>query len=134
MPNRKRRGRPPHDDVLTPTEWKVAHAIQHGLTDRELAQRSGISRSGIKVHVANVLGKLGLADRKALRRWFRAPKGSALKQRGAQMKDTVVATPGLGAIAQISRTVRDIQQAEQWYGQVLGLRHLYTFGKLAFFD
>ena len=40
----------------------------------------------------------------------------------------------LGAIGQISRTVRDIKEAEQWYGQVLGLRHLFTFGKLAFFD
>jgi len=134
MPNRKRRGRPPHDDVLTPTEWRVAHAIQHGLTDRELAERSGISRSGIKFHMANVLGKLGLADRKALRRWFRAPKGSALEQRGAQMEDTMVATTGFGPIAQISRTVRDIQQAEQWYRQVVGLQHLYTFGKLALFD
>src|SRR5262249_20266149 len=40
----------------------------------------------------------------------------------------------LGAIGQISRSVRDIQEAEQWYGKVLGLRHLFTFGKLAFFD
>jgi catechol 2,3-dioxygenase-like lactoylglutathione lyase family enzyme len=40
----------------------------------------------------------------------------------------------LGAIGQISRTVSDIAAAENWYGKVLGLRHLYTFGKLAFFD
>jgi predicted enzyme related to lactoylglutathione lyase len=40
----------------------------------------------------------------------------------------------LGPIGQISRTVRDIKQAEAWYGGVLGLSHLYTFGKLAFFD
>ena len=30
--------------------------------------------------------------------------------------------------------VRDIDEASAWYGQVLGLKHLYTFGKLAFFD
>jgi predicted enzyme related to lactoylglutathione lyase len=30
--------------------------------------------------------------------------------------------------------VRDIDEACAWYGQVLGLKHLYTFGKLAFFD
>ncbi len=41
---------------------------------------------------------------------------------------------GLGPIAQIARTVGDIQVAERWYGQILGMRHLYTFGKLAFFD
>jgi catechol 2,3-dioxygenase-like lactoylglutathione lyase family enzyme len=40
----------------------------------------------------------------------------------------------LGPIGQISRTVGDITQAEAWYGGVLGLPHLYTFGKLAFFD
>jgi catechol 2,3-dioxygenase-like lactoylglutathione lyase family enzyme len=39
-----------------------------------------------------------------------------------------------GAVGQISRTVRDIKEAEAWYANVLGLRHLYTFGKLAFFD
>jgi methylmalonyl-CoA/ethylmalonyl-CoA epimerase len=30
--------------------------------------------------------------------------------------------------------VRDIKQSEDWYRSVLGLPHLYTFGKLAFFD
>jgi predicted enzyme related to lactoylglutathione lyase len=46
-----------------------------------------------------------------------------------------MATPlQLGRIGQISRTVRDIEEAEAWYGTVLGLPHLYTFGTLAFFD
>ena len=40
----------------------------------------------------------------------------------------------LGPIGQISRSVRDIDAACAWYGSVLGLKHLYTFGKLAFFD
>lgn len=40
----------------------------------------------------------------------------------------------LGPIGQISRFVTDIRQAEAWYGGVLGLPHLYTFGTLAFFD
>ena len=40
----------------------------------------------------------------------------------------------LGPIGQISRTVRDIDAACAWYGGVLGLKHLFTFGKLAFFD
>jgi DNA-binding CsgD family transcriptional regulator/catechol 2,3-dioxygenase-like lactoylglutathione lyase family enzyme len=130
MPNHRRRGRPPHDDVLTPAEWKVTHAVQHGMTNREIAERSGVSRDGVKFHIANVLGKLGLANRKALRHWFRAPKGSALEQK----EKTAVASPGLGPIAQISRSVSNIQQAERWYGQVLGLQPLYTFGNLAFFD
>jgi catechol 2,3-dioxygenase-like lactoylglutathione lyase family enzyme len=40
----------------------------------------------------------------------------------------------LGAIGQISRPVSDIQRAVDWYGDTLGLVHLYTFGDLAFFD
>jgi DNA-binding CsgD family transcriptional regulator/catechol 2,3-dioxygenase-like lactoylglutathione lyase family enzyme len=129
MPNHRRRGRPPHDDALTPAEWKVTHAAQHGMSNRVIAERSGVSRNGVKFHIANVLGKLGLPDRNALRHWFQAPKGSALQQ-----KEKTVTSPLLGPIAQISRTVNDIQKAERWYGEVLGLRHLYTFGNLAFFD
>ena len=40
----------------------------------------------------------------------------------------------MGPIGQVSRQVRDIQAARKWYGEVLGLKHLYSFGDLAFFD
>lgn len=40
----------------------------------------------------------------------------------------------LGPIGQVSRHVTDIERAVAWYGGVLGLPHLYTFGDLAFFD
>ncbi|MFC4041192.1 VOC family protein [Dactylosporangium siamense] len=40
----------------------------------------------------------------------------------------------LGGIGQIARHVSDIGRAVDWYGNVLGLTHLYTFGDLAFFD
>jgi extradiol dioxygenase family protein len=40
----------------------------------------------------------------------------------------------IGSLAQIARSVHDIKQAEEWYKNILGLQHLYTFGKLAFFD
>jgi len=126
----KRRGRPPHDDVLTPAEWRVVHAVQHGMTNRDIAARKGISVDAVKYHVANAVGKLGVDNRKSLRQWFRAPAGSALSRRGK----TVDVTIKLGPIGQISRTVKDIKQAEAWYRDVLGLPHLYTFGKLAFFD
>lgn len=41
---------------------------------------------------------------------------------------------GITGLGQVSRTVSDIVKAEAWYRDVLGLRHLYTFGTLAFFD
>jgi DNA-binding CsgD family transcriptional regulator/catechol 2,3-dioxygenase-like lactoylglutathione lyase family enzyme len=130
MPGKSRRGRPPHDDVLTPTEWRIVHAVQHGLSNREIAARRGISRDAVKYHVANAVAKLGVANRQGLRRWFREPRHSALKRREKPMTDTLT----LGALAQISRTVRDIKESEAWYGQTLGLKHLYSFGSLAFFD
>src|SRR5215472_5884201 len=130
MSGRTRRGRPPHDDVLTPTEWRVVHAVQHGLSNREIAARRGISADAVKYHVANAVAKLGVANRQALRRWFREPGHSALAAKEKPMTSMVK----LGALAQISRTVRDIKESEAWYGRTLGLTHLYTFGSLAFFD
>jgi DNA-binding CsgD family transcriptional regulator/extradiol dioxygenase family protein len=132
MPMRAPRGRPRHDDVLTPTEWRIVHAIQHGMTTRQIAARRGISVDAVKYHVANVYAKLGISSRDALRKWFRAPKGTALERK--QKEKAMTTALGLGPVGQISRTVRDIGEAERWYGKVLGLTHLYTFGKLAFFD
>ena len=40
----------------------------------------------------------------------------------------------LGPIGQIARAVKDLAEAERFYRDVLGLRHLFTAGKLAFFD
>jgi catechol 2,3-dioxygenase-like lactoylglutathione lyase family enzyme len=46
-----------------------------------------------------------------------------------------MATPlTLGPLGQISRPVRNIEQSIEWYANKLGLKHLYTFGKLSFFD
>lgn len=130
MSGKRRRGRPPHPDLLTPTEWRVVHAIQHGLSNREIARRRGISLDAVKYHVANVVAKLGVANRQAVRRWFRAPAGSALNRARRAMNTSL----SLGPLAQVSRSVRDIKESEAWYGKILGLKHLYTFADLAFFD
>jgi len=125
------RGRPPHADVLTPSEWRTVHAVQHGMSNSEIARRRGISVNAVKFHVANALSKLGLGDRKALRAWFRAPRGTALADKGKnQMSDSL----NPGSIGQIARSVSNTAASEAWYRDVLGLKHLYTFGTLAFFD
>jgi DNA-binding CsgD family transcriptional regulator len=128
MASRSRRGRPPHDDVLTPAEWRTVHAVKHGMTSRQIAERRGISIDAVKYHIANALAKLGVANRKELRQWHRAPKDGALKD------NTMNSQLAMGPIAQIARSVQDIKQAEAWYKNILGLPHLYTFGNLAFFD
>lgn len=135
------RGRPPYVDSLTPAEWRVAHAIRHGGTDRTISKRLGISSDAVKFHVGNILGKLGLADRRALRQWAGVPQASALGQRKQRGDDMSVAAEASarsdmrwGTIGQLARSVRDIAAAEAWYRDVLQLPHLYTFGNLAFFD
>jgi DNA-binding CsgD family transcriptional regulator/catechol 2,3-dioxygenase-like lactoylglutathione lyase family enzyme len=131
----QRRGRPPHDDVLTPGEWAVVHFVRHGLSDARIAARRGISRDAVKFHVRNAIAKLGLRGRADLKRWPGVPKDSAAFRRATSKEKSMTTTElRLGPIGQISRTVRDIDEACEWYGKVLGLKHLYTFGKLAFFD
>lgn len=126
----KSRGRPPHADVLTPAEWRVVEGVRHGLTSREIAARRGISIDAVKFHVANALQKLGLASRADLRLWDGVARGTALSAKAP----TVTSPEPLSAIGQISRTVKDIAAARAWYGDVLGLPHLYSFGDLAFYD
>jgi DNA-binding CsgD family transcriptional regulator/catechol 2,3-dioxygenase-like lactoylglutathione lyase family enzyme len=125
MKQKRPRGRPPHADLLTPAEWRTVYAVQHGMTNVEIAARRGISVNAVKFHVANALAKLGLPDRRALRRWFRT---------GESPVNTPLELGQLGQIGQIARSVSDITVSENWYRDVLGLRHLYTFGTLAFFD
>ncbi len=40
----------------------------------------------------------------------------------------------LGPIGQIARVVADVDRAEAFHGEVLGLRKLFRFGDLTFFD
>jgi DNA-binding CsgD family transcriptional regulator/catechol 2,3-dioxygenase-like lactoylglutathione lyase family enzyme len=134
MAIRRPRGRPRHDDVLTPAEWRVVHAVRHGLSNPQIAKRRGISLDAVKFHVANAIAKLGLVDRRALRQWRGAPRHGAMRSYKTEGNTMETKQSELGPIGQVSRTVRDIQEAEAWYGNALGLRHLYTFGKLAFFD
>jgi DNA-binding CsgD family transcriptional regulator/predicted enzyme related to lactoylglutathione lyase len=128
---RRTRGRPPHPDVLTPAEWRVVNWVRHGVTNRTISKRLRISLDGVKFHVANAVAKLGVANRAALRKWKGAPMNSPLNKR----TDTEAGTaPALGPIGQISRQVKDLALAIEFYGTTMGLPHLFTFGDLAFFD
>ena len=130
MNSPRERGRPAHPDVLTPAEWRVVEAVRHGLRNRDIAAGQGVSLDAVKFHVANALQKLGLSSRRELRRWDGVRRDSLLFNQEHTMEQTVT----LGALGQVSRTVKDIEAARRWYGAVLGLPHLYSFGKLAFFD
>lgn len=135
---KRSRGRPRHEDLLTPSEWRVAELVRHGLSNPRIAALLGVSPDAVKFHVANCLSKLGLADRRALRRWSGIRRDSLLQPQAAiHSEETSMhdAPPNpIGPLGQISRSVRDIAAAEAWYRDRLGLTHLYTFGTLAFFD
>lgn len=130
MTIRRRRGRPPCSDVLTPAEWGVVHALQHGLSNRSIASRLGVSAAAVKFHVRNATAKLALDGRHALRHWQRPSPGDADHYPESPMS----ARPSITALGQVARSVSDIGRSQTWYTEVLGLRHLYTYGTLAFFD
>jgi RNA polymerase sigma factor (sigma-70 family) len=48
---------------LSPREREVCELIAEGLANDEIAKRLTISRYTVKVHVSNILGKLGVPDR-----------------------------------------------------------------------
>jgi DNA-binding CsgD family transcriptional regulator/predicted enzyme related to lactoylglutathione lyase len=122
-------GRPRHPDVLTPAEWTVLHWVRHGLSRRQVAALLGITEGGVRYHVRNIRAKLQSADQVALRRWVGAPADSALAlaQEGNMTAD-------IASIGQVALLIRDTDRARAFYGEVLGLSHLYTYGDLSFFD
>lgn len=130
MASPRTRGRPPHPDLLTPGEWRVVEAVRHGMSNPQIARRRGVSIDAIKYHVSNVLQKLGFSSRAQLLRWDGVRRDSLFFNRETPMTEI----RNLGPIGQIARGVRDIAAARRWYGEVLGLQHLYSFGDLAFFD
>ena len=48
---------------LSPRERQVCELIAEGMANDDIARRLAISRYTVKVHVSNVLGKLGVPDR-----------------------------------------------------------------------
>ena len=59
------RGRPRHPDILTPAEWRVAAELRRGSSNAEIAASLGISVNTVRTHVARVLAKLDLSNRRA---------------------------------------------------------------------
>jgi len=127
-------GRPRHDDVLTPTEWKVAEQVRHGMTNRRIAEHMGVSLDAVKFHVGNALGKLGFSSREELRRWDGVAKGTALDRLRRSAMDTHTATDSYMMLGQLARTTKSFAESRNWYRDTLGLPELYCFGNLAFFD
>jgi len=125
----RKRGRPRHDDILTPAEWKVVRAAQHGLTNAEIAEKQGVTIDAVKFHIANAVAKLGVHNKKALMKWVGGQKNSAFNKDSTMTKETK-----FESIGQIARSVKNVEKSTAWYRDVLGLKHLYSFESMAFFQ
>ena len=63
---RRGRGRPRHPGILTPAERRVLDALREGGTNADIAERLGIGAETVKTHIATMLSKLDLSDRRQL--------------------------------------------------------------------
>jgi catechol 2,3-dioxygenase-like lactoylglutathione lyase family enzyme len=107
----------------------VVEGVRHGLTNRAIAERIGVTAEAVKYHVANALSKLGFRSRQELKAWSGIRRDSEL----ASVRAPEVAAVKLGPVGQISRTVADIGRSTRWYQTVLDLELLFAFEKMAFF-
>jgi DNA-binding NarL/FixJ family response regulator len=61
-----------YEEKLTPRELDVLELLTEGLSNKFIAERLGISDQTVKFHIAQILGKLGAANRTdAVRRALR---------------------------------------------------------------
>lgn len=120
--------------MLTLAEWKVTEQVRHGMSNRTIAERMGVSLDAVKFHVGNALSKLGFSNRRQLKLWDGVAKGSALDQMRRQGMDAQSSTGGYMMLGQVARTTRCFDESHAWYRDALGLPELYSFGNLAFYD
>ncbi len=63
---------------LTARQREVAELVARGFTNKQIAQRLGISRFTAETHVRNILERLGAASRSEIATWFASqPLGEA---------------------------------------------------------
>ncbi len=66
---KRKRGRPGAGNTLTGAERATLGLLRAGYPNAEIARRRGVSVNTVRTQVSSMLGKLGLANRKALARW-----------------------------------------------------------------
>ena len=79
---RDRTARWPADADLTARQHEVAELVARGFTNKQIAQRLGISRFTAETHVRNILERLGAASRSEIAAWF---AGQPLSEAGTPL-------------------------------------------------
>ncbi len=69
-------GRPPAGDALTDRERVVLRLMRQRLTDKEIAQRLGVSWHTVRTHAQSILRKSGVHSRRDLDAWGAGPEGA----------------------------------------------------------
>ena len=54
---------------LTPRELEVVELVRHGLTNRQIARRLGISERTVKAHLTSAFAAIGVSDRTQAALW-----------------------------------------------------------------
>lgn len=67
----------PDSNQLSSRQEEVAALVATGLTNRAVAEELGISVDGIKYHVSEILGRLGLSTREGIRAALWTYRGSS---------------------------------------------------------
>lgn len=116
MPER-RRGRPPHPDLLTPAERRVLEELRKGGTNAEIAVRIGIGPETVKTHISNMLAKLELDDRQQLAAWREA---DGPRRRWLLTPFLLRPLVGLGVVAGVVVLVVVLLLLLEWLGRVDG--------------
>jgi Tol biopolymer transport system component/DNA-binding CsgD family transcriptional regulator len=98
-----KRGRPPHPDILTPREWEVLALLRENLTNREIAERLGVTLHAARYHVSQIISKLGVTTREEAAAWRPAPEAPAPEPRrrwwAPLLAPAALAKAALGAIS-----------------------------------
>ena len=67
---------------LTPREREVLELVGHGLSNRLIARRLGISEKTVKAHLTSVFGRIGAADRVQAALWWERNRGNERGRHG----------------------------------------------------
>lgn len=112
-------GRRKHPEPLTPAEQRVLQGIRVGGTNAEIAVRLGLSINTVKYHVANMLAKLEIDDRKALAAWRDSGRLSWLRGRAVLLGLAGVASAAtivvIGAVFLAQRAERAPEDQLWWF-------------------
>ena len=65
-------GRSPADELLTPREQQVLELVAQGARNKSIAGRLGLSEHTVKLHIHNIISKIGVENRTEAANWFLA--------------------------------------------------------------